>query len=140
MGFLKKIISAFIGKIKYLIVKIFFAVVIIIGIFIFIIASPLIIRPFTSEIWLFSLVLFGTSIFFYLLKNRLNKYYKKKKAQDFASKEEAFPGIQKQKLNAGVGIVPKWVSVFSLLSILALIAAVVLWIPYLPKLLKLFRL
>lgn len=147
MNFLKKIISGFIGKIKYLIVKMFYAVIIVILIFIFTIAYLLIFIKFSSAAWSFSLVLFGTSILFYLVKIKLKKYYKKKKTQDLASKEEAFPGIQKQKLNTEVRIVPKWVSVFSLLSrltliaaVLALIAAVAPLIPFLLKLLKSFRL
>ena len=147
MIFLKKIISGFIGKIKYLIVKMLYAVVIVILIFIFTIACLLTFIKFSSEAWSFSLLLFVTSKLLYLLKIKLIKYYKKKKTQDLASKEEAFPGIQKQKLNAGVRIVPKWVSVFSLLpsltliaAVLALIVAVAPLIPFLLKLLKLFRL
>jgi hypothetical protein len=135
MRFFKKTINALIGKIKHFIVRMFYAVVIIIVIFVIVIM--LIMVSSGSSNALFSLGFFAASIFFYLLNNKLSKYFKKEKIQDFVPKEDAFPDVQKRKLNADVGIVPKWVSVFCFLSKLALIVAIVPWIPIFLKILLL---
>jgi len=107
--------------------------VIIIGIFIFAVAAMRITRYSGLEKWQVSLGLIGIAIFFYLLNIILIQYFIKKKTPDFASTKEAFPGVQKWELTAGVGIVPKWVSAIGLLSISALITAVVPWIIALLK-------
>lgn len=107
--------------------------VILIGIFVFAVGATRITRYFGLEKWQVSLGLVGTAIFFYLLNIMLIQYFIKKKTPDFASTEEAFPDVQKWELTAGLGIVPKWVSVIGLLSISALIVVVVPWIIALLK-------
>jgi hypothetical protein len=109
--------------------------VIVIGIFIFAVLAMRITRYFGLEKWQVSLGLIGIAIFFYLLNIILIQYFIKKKIPEFASSEEVFPDVQKWELTAGIGIVPKWVSVVGLLAISALITAVVPWIIALIKLL-----
>lgn len=101
---------------------------IIIGIFFFAVAAMRIKRYFGLEKWQVSLGLIGIAIFFFLLNIALMQYFIRKKNPEFASTEEAFPGVQKWELTAGFGIVPKWVSTIGLLSISALITAIAPWI------------
>jgi hypothetical protein len=98
--------------------------VIIIGIFIFAVAAVRITKYFGLKKWEVSLGFIGFSIFLYLLNVALIKYFVKKRTPDFTSSEEVLPGIQKWELTAGLGIVPKWVSVVGLLAISALVTAV----------------
>jgi len=107
--------------------------VIIIGIFILAVTAMRITRYFGLEKWQASLGLIGIAIVFYLLNIILIQYFIKKNTPDFASTQETFPGVQKWELTAGVGIVPKWVSIIGLLAISALIVAVLPWIIALLK-------
>jgi hypothetical protein len=59
---------------------------------------------------------------------RIDTIFYQKKTPDFASTDEAFPGVQKWELTAGIGVAPKWVSIIGLLSISAIITEVVPWI------------
>ncbi len=69
----------------------------------------------------------------YVGNSLLIHYYIKKLAPEFASKEEAMPGMQKWELTAGVGIVPKWVSWIGLIAVASLLAMVM------PALAAIFR-
>ena len=99
-----------------------------IGIFIFAVVAMRITRYFELEKWVVSLGLTGFAVFLYFLNIWLIKYFIKRRTPDLASSEEVIHGIQKWELTAGLGIVPKWVSVIGLFSISALITAVLPWI------------
>ena len=101
---------------------------IIIGIFVFAVAAMRITRYFELEKWQVSLVLIGLAILLYFLNIVLIKYFIKKRTPDFASSEDVLPDVQKWELTAGLGIVPKWVSMIGLLSISALVTAVLPWV------------
>jgi hypothetical protein len=107
--------------------------IILIGSFVFAVAAMRIARYFGFERWQACLGLIGTAIFLYVLNIMLIKYFVKKRTPDFASTEDVFSGVQKWELTAGIGIVPKWVSVIRLLSISALITGVLPWIIALLK-------
>ena len=93
-------------------------------------------RHFGLEKWQVSIGLIGFSVLLYFLNIWLIHYFIKKRIPDFASSEEVIPGVQKWELTAGIGIVPKWVSVIGLLSISALITAVLPWVIRMLKQLK----
>lgn len=99
-----------------------------IGIFIFAVVAMRIIRHFGLEKWQASLGLIGFALFLYLLNIVLIHYFIKRRTPNFASSEEVIPGVQKWEMTAGLGIVPKWVSVIGLLSISALITVVLPWV------------
>jgi hypothetical protein len=101
--------------------------VIIIGIFVFAVAAMRITKYFGIEKWHISIGLIGLAIFLYLFSAILTQYFIKRQTPDFASSEEAFPETEKWELTAGLGIVPKWVSVIGLLAISALVTAVLPW-------------
>ena len=102
--------------------------IIIIGIFVFAVAAMRITRYFEFEKWQVAVGLVGVAILLYLVNVILIRYFIKKKTPEFASSEEVLPDMQKWELTAGLGIVPKWVSVIGLLSISALITACLPWI------------
>ena len=106
---------------------------IIIGIFVFAVAAMRITRYFELEKWQVSLGLIGLAMLLYFLNVMLTQYFIKKRTPDFASSEEVLPGVQKWELTAGLGIVPKWVSVIGLLAISALVTAVIPWVIALLK-------
>lgn len=99
-----------------------------IGIFIFAVVAMRITRHFGLEKWRVSLGLIGFAVLLYLLNIGLIQYFIKRRTPDFASSKEVIRGIQKWEMTAGLGIVPKWVSVIGLLSISALITAVLPWV------------
>jgi hypothetical protein len=101
---------------------------IIIGIFVFAVAGMRITRYFEFEKWQVSVGLVGVAILLHLVSVILIRYFIKKKTPEFASSEEVLPDTQKWELTAGLGIVPKWVSVIGLLSISAAISACLPWI------------
>ena len=107
--------------------------IILIGIFIFAIAAMRITRYFKFEKWQVSLGLIGLAILLYFLNVMLIQYFIKKRTSDFSSSEEVLPGVQKWELTAGLGVVPKWVSIIGLLAISALITAVLPWVTALLK-------
>ena len=102
--------------------------IIFIGIFIFAVVAMRITRHYELEKWQVSLGLIGFAVLLYLLNIGLLQYFIKKLTPDFASSEEVTSGVQRWEMTAGLGIVPKWVSVIGLLSISALITAVLPWI------------
>jgi L-lactate permease len=101
--------------------------VIIIGIFVFAVAAMRVTKYFGLEKWHISMGLVGLAILLYLLNTVLIQYFIRRRTLDFASSEEVLPGTQKWELTAGLGIVPKWVSVIGLLAISALVTAVLPW-------------
>lgn len=107
--------------------------IIIIGIFVFAVAAMRIARYFEFEKWQVSFGLIGMAILLYLVNVILIRYFIKKKTPGFASSEKVLPDMQKWELTAGLGIVPKWVSVIGLLSISALLTACLPWIIVLFK-------
>jgi hypothetical protein len=102
--------------------------VIIFGIFIFAIAAMRITKYFELEKWQVSLSLIGLAIFLYFLNIVLIRHFIAKRTPNFSSAEEVLPDVQKWELTAGLGIVPRWVSVIGLLAISTLIAAVLPWV------------
>ena len=102
--------------------------IIIIGIFIFAVAAMRITRYFELEKWQVTLGFIGFAVFLYFLNILLIRYFTTKRIPDFVSSEEMLPDIQKWELTAGLGIVPKWVSMIGLLAISALVTAVLPWI------------
>lgn len=106
---------------------------IIIGIFVFAVTAMRIMRYFELEKWQVSLSLIGLGILLYFLNLVLIQYFIKKRTPDFASYEEVRPKVQKWELTAGLGIVPKWVSLLGLLAISALVTAIVPWVIALLK-------
>ncbi len=64
----------------------------------------------------------------YVTNVLLVKYYIERRAPWAASHEEVFPGVQTWELTAGLGIVPKWVSIIGMLAISAVITAVAPWV------------
>jgi len=101
---------------------------IIAGVFVFAIAAMQVTRYFGLEKWQVSLGLVGLAACFYILNIILIQYFIKKRAPDFASSQEAFPDVQKWELTAGLGIVPKWVSLIGLLAISAIVTAILPWV------------
>jgi len=106
---------------------------IIIGIFVFAVAAMQITKYFELEKWQVSLGLVGLTVLLYLLNVLSIQYFIKKRMPDFASSEEVLPDVQKWELTAGLGIVPKWVSVIGLLAISSLVTAVLPWVIALLK-------
>jgi hypothetical protein len=98
-----------------------------IGIFIFTVAAMPITRHFGPEKWQVSLLFVGLAVLLYLLNVGLIQYFINKRTPDFASSEEGIPGVQKWEMTAGIGIVPRWVSVIGLISISSLITAGLFW-------------
>lgn len=78
--------------------------------------------------WQVSLGLIGLALLLYLLSVGLIKHYISKRTPDLASANELIPGIQKWEMTAGLGIVPKWVSLIGFLSFSAFITAVLPWL------------
>lgn len=74
-------------------------------------------RVFQWPYWAYHVLVVSVGIVLYLASNFLMAGYIRKRAPEFASKEEAFPGVQKWELTAGIGIVPKWVSFLGLISV-----------------------
>ena len=107
--------------------------VIVLGVFVFSVAAMRIARYFGLEKWVVSLALIGLAAVLYIANVTLIQYYINQRAPDFTSSEEVLPGIQKWELTAGVGIVPRWVSVIGLLSISALVTAILPWVIALLK-------
>ena len=106
---------------------------IIIGIFVFAVAAMQITKYFELEKWQVSLGLVGLTVLLYLLNVLSIQYFIKKRMPDFPSSEEVLPDVQKWELMAGLGIVPKWVSVIGLLAISSLVTAVLPWVIALLK-------
>jgi hypothetical protein len=107
--------------------------VIIIGIFVFAAAATRITKYFGLEKWHVSLGLIGLAMFLYLLNAILIQCFIRRRTPDFASSEEVLPGTQKWELTAGLGIVPRWVSMIGLLAISASVTAIVPWVIALLK-------
>lgn len=104
-----------------------------IGVFVFAVVAMRTARYFGLEKWQVSIGLIGFAVLLYLLNIGLIQYFIKRRTPDFASSEEVIQGVQKWEMPAGLGIVPKWVSVIGFLSISALITAAMPWIIALLK-------
>lgn len=102
--------------------------IIIIGTFIFAVAAMRITRYFGFEKWQVAVGLAGVAILLYVANVILIRHFIKKRTPEFALSDEILPDIQKWELTAGLGVVPKWVSIIGLLSISALITACLPWI------------
>jgi len=75
-----------------------------------------------------SAVFLAAGVVLYVLNNLLIRHYIAQRIPDFASTQEAAPGVQKWELTAGLGVVPRWVSHLGTLGIAAIITAVVPWV------------
>lgn len=82
-----------------------------------------IVRRYGWPYWAYHALALTTGVILYLIHNILMVGFIRKRAPDFASKEEILPGVQRWELTAGTGIVPKWVSLIGLLSIAFVLAS-----------------
>ncbi len=73
-------------------------------------------RAFQWPYWAYHVLVVSVGIVLYLANNFVIVGYIRKRAPEFASKQEAFLGVQKWELTAGLGIVPTWVSFVGLAS------------------------
>jgi hypothetical protein len=103
-------------------------IIIVLGVFGLSIAAMRIVRHFGVAKWQVSLGLLVFSAFLYATNIILIQYFIRKHAPDLASTEEIAPGLQTWELSAGLGVVPRWVSVLGLLAISALITGVLPWV------------
>jgi hypothetical protein len=106
---------------------------IIIGILVLSIVSARIVRNYGIEKWQVSLCLIGVGIVLYLINIILINYFIKKRMPDLSMTEEFSNGVKTWELTAGLGIVPKWVSVVGFLAFSAWITAIIPWIVALIK-------
>jgi len=95
--------------------------IILIGTFVFAVLAMRIMRAFSLEKWQVSIGLLVLAAILYILNIILIRYYIKLRTPEFANDED-------WDKTAGLGIVPRWVSVIGLLSISALITAILPWI------------
>ena len=72
--------------------------------------------------WTYYIGLLVMAVFLYIADGVLTAVFISRRAPEFASCEEVFPGVQKWELTAGLGVVPKWVSLLGLASIASLLA------------------
>src|SRR5262245_1734398 len=69
---------------------------------------------FNTPPWLVVLLLVGLGVGFYGANAVLMHYYIRLRTPDFLSRQKVFGGFEAWELTAGLGIVPKWVSVIGL--------------------------
>lgn len=75
--------------------------------------------------WSFYAIGLTISFVLYAVNCRLINGYIEKRAPAFASREQLVPGTQLWEVTAGLGIVPRWVSLIGILSVGFLLAIVV---------------
>lgn len=95
--------------------------IIVIGTFFFAVLAMRITRTFAFEKWHVSIGLLLLGGILYILNIILIRLFIKARTPEFANNED-------WESTAGLGIVPKWVSIIGLLSFSALITAVLPWI------------
>ena len=100
--------------------------IIIPGILIFAVLAMRITRYFDLAKWQTSIGLIAFAGLLYFINIFLIRYYIRKRTPEFANDDM-------WEMTAGLGIVPKWVSMIGLLSISVLITAVIPWIIELIK-------
>jgi hypothetical protein len=83
--------------------------------------------------WSYYVTLIALAAMLYFMNVSLIRRYIEQRTPDLASTEEVAPGVQAWELTAGVGIVPKWVS---LLGLAALACLVALAMPFLAGLMR----
>ena len=81
------------------------------------------IRTLEWPYWTFHVLVIAVGVILYLVNNFLIVRFIRKRAPEFASSEEAVPGVQKWELTAGTGVVPKWVSFIGIVSIAFFLAS-----------------
>lgn len=72
--------------------------------------------------WSYFVVLPALGVFCYIANCFLIRYYIQQRAPEFASHEPVVGDLQKWELTAGLGIVPKWVSLIGLFAIACFLA------------------
>ena len=72
--------------------------------------------------WTYYVVLLVLALVCYVTGALLGFAFVAKRAPEFYGDEEVLPGVKKWELTAGLGIVPKWVSLIGLASISCLLA------------------
>ncbi len=82
-----------------------------------------IVRALQWPYWAYHVLVICVGIVLYLVNNFLIVGSIRRRAPEFASSEEALPGLQKWELTAGTGIVPKWVSFIGVVSIAFILAS-----------------
>jgi negative regulator of sigma E activity len=92
------------------------------------IISMRIAKYFGLDKWQVQVGLLVIAAVLYVTNVLLVKYYIERRAPWAASHEGVFPGIQMWELTAGLGVVPKWISLIGTLAITAVITAVVPWV------------
>ena len=96
-------------------------VIILAGIFVFAVLAMRVTRAFSLEKWQVSMALVILAAVLYFLNILLIRFFIKIRAPEFANDED-------WDKTAGLGVVPKWVSMIGLLAISAFITAVLPWI------------
>lgn len=81
------------------------------------------VRALQWPYWAYHVLVIAVGVILYLVNNFLIVGFIRRRAPEFASSEEALPGVQKWELTAGTGIVPKWVSFFGIVSIAFFLAS-----------------
>ena len=67
--------------------------------------------------WWYYLIVAGMGAVLYVASGVLTGWYIRRRAPEFDSNEEIVPGVQTWELTAGLGIVPKWVSLIGIVAI-----------------------
>lgn len=101
---------------------------ILIGVLLFGALAMNLVREFSLERWVVTIILIVFSAVLYIANVLLIKYYIQKNAPEFSGHDEILPGLQEWEITAGTGMVPKWVSWLGLLAISAILAALLPWI------------
>jgi hypothetical protein len=67
--------------------------------------------------WSYYLIVAAIGAFLYVASGLLTGLYLRRRAPEFNSSEEVVPGVEKWELTAGLGVVPRWVSLVGILAI-----------------------
>ncbi|MCF8056656.1 MAG: hypothetical protein K9K37_08460 [Desulfocapsa sp.] len=101
---------------------------IIVGIFVFGAIAQNLMKEFDLSRLAISFCFSGLGFALYFTNVILINKYIKKNAPDFLDYNESSSGNQKWESTAGLGVVPKWVSLLGLMAISAIITAILPWI------------
>jgi len=67
--------------------------------------------------WTYHVLAISTGIVCYVVSALLTRHYIENNAPEFANDDEMIPGVKNWELTAGLGIVPRWVSVVGLIGL-----------------------
>lgn len=75
------------------------------------------VRSLELPYWSYHVLAIGTGIVCYVVSTLLTLHYIENKVPEFANDDEMIPGVKNWELTAGLGIVPRWVSVVGLIGL-----------------------